>query len=242
MSMTKLNACSGNVLIGLLAVSILLMAHTGAEESPVSATAAASAQAAAMKKYPSLGVAGSAFNREFLARVQRARTETPGLFDDPSWPLSLADEVARALPQPHPAAPDRIVLQGRTAVAPVGIPPAIERAVAAGNILQTRSYKYGGGRDTLEDWGYDCSGSVSYVLIKSGLLDEPRTSRSFATYGEPGPGRWLTVYASPGHVFITVCGLRLDTGGRGGVGERGPRWNPHPRSSQGYVLRHPPGF
>lgn len=236
--MTQTYPSVANCLSWLLIVFPFSTLPAGTEETPAST---ASAQAAAMKKYPALGVAGSGFNREFLARVQRARAETPGLFADPSWPLSVADEVAQAQPPP-PANLDRVVLQGRTAIAPAGTLPTIERAIAAGNILQTRSYKYGGGRDSLEDWGYDCSGSVSYVLIKAGLLDEPRTSQSFATYGEPGPGRWITIYATRGHVFMTVCGLRLDTGSRGGVGERGPRWNLTPRDGSGSIVRHPRGF
>ena len=236
-------ACLFVTLIGLFAQS---GPFAWAQEVPAPPAASASMQAEAVRKYPALRVAGSAFHREFLARLQRCRVEKPEVFQDPSWPVTLADEVARALPpeqmQVPPANPDRIQLQGRTAIAPAEAPPSVQRAIAAGNVLQTRSYKYGGGRDSLEDWGYDCSGSVSYVLIKAGLLDEPRTSRSFVTYGEPGPGRWITVYASPGHVFVTLCGLRLDTGGRGGVSERGPRWSPLMRDASGCVVRHPPGL
>ncbi len=69
-----------------------------AQEAPAPPPASAVAQAEAVKKYPPLGVAGSAFNREFLAGVQKARAENPSLFDDPAWPLALADEIARALP------------------------------------------------------------------------------------------------------------------------------------------------
>ena len=135
-----------------------------------------------------------------------------------------------------------IDLQGRVAVATDDLPATVQRAIEAGNRLQTKPYKWGGGRSPLEDTGYDCSGSVSYVLIKAGLLDEARTSRTFATYGVAGPGKWLTIYAGPGHVFMTVCGLRLDTGGRGGMGESGPRWSPNPRYGSGWTVRHPPGF
>jgi hypothetical protein len=61
-------------------------------------------------------------------------------------------------------------------------------------------------------------------------------------YGEPGPGRWITIYARNGHVFMTLCGLRLDTGGHAGRGESGPRWCPNSRGIRGFVMRHPPGF
>ena len=252
-------------ILGLLANSAVLSGQDNrASKSDTSTKASAvppadaSAQAEAITKHPNLGKAGSDFNREFLARFRRYQTEKPAFFEDQHWPLNLADEVAqagfaststmdRAIESATETAPDetgatRIRLSGRTAIPPADAPPTVLRAIAAGNNLQTKSYRYGGGRDQLEDWGYDCSGTVSYVLIKSGLLDEPRTSGRFATYGEGGPGRWLTIYATPGHCFMTICGLRLDTGGRGGVGEKGPRWNSYPRPGTGYVVRHPPGL
>lgn len=143
----------------------------------------------------------------------------------------------------EPVSPgSRIRLLDRVAVAPAGVPSLVLTAVAAGNRLQTKSYKWGGGRSRLEDSGYDCSGSVSYVLIKAGLLGAPLNSGSFTRYGAPGRGRWITIYARHGHVFMTICGLRLDTGGSGGRGESGPRWRTHMRGSSGFVMRHPPGF
>lgn len=248
-------------IFGLLASSAVLSGQgnrASKSDTPANTNVAqpadASAQAEAITKHPNLGKAGSDFNREFLARFRRYQTEKPDFFEDQRWPLNLADEVAKAgfastgVPESATATSAdetgavRIKLSGRTAIPAVDAPPTVLRAIAAGNALQTKRYRYGGGRGQLEDWGYDCSGTVSYVLIKAGLLDEPRASGRFATYGEPGPGRWLTIYAMPGHCFMTVCGLRLDTGGRGGVGEKGPRWNPYPRHGAGYVLRHPPGF
>ncbi len=113
---------------------------------------------------------------------------------------------------PPPPPPCQVRLTGGRVTAPGGIPEAVGQAIAAGHVLQTKSYKYGGGRDTLEDSGYDCSGAVSSVLIKAGLLDAPLTSAAFQTDGEPGPGRWITIHAKAGHVFMTICGVRLDTG------------------------------
>ncbi len=135
-----------------------------------------------------------------------------------------------------------IRLEGKRATPPAEVPAVIRSAIEAGNRLQTKCYKWGGGRSPLEDSGYDCSGSVSYVLIKAGLLNSPGTSRSLMHFGEPGPGRWITLYARDGHVFMTVCGLRLDTGGSGGRGESGPRWRPQPRGTSGFVMRHPAGL
>jgi cell wall-associated NlpC family hydrolase len=141
---------------------------------------------------------------------------------------------------PDPSASIRF--DGTHVLAPSGLPSTIIRAIEAGNCLQTKSYKWGGGRARLEDSGYDCSGSVSYVLIKAGLLRAPLNSGGFTRYGAPGKGRWITIHARNGHVFMTICGLRLDTGGSGGRGESGPRWRTHMRGTCGFVMRHPPGF
>ena len=32
------------------------------------------------------------------------------------------------------------------------------------------------------------------------------------SYGAPGPGRWITVYAHPGHTYLVIRGRRYDTG------------------------------
>jgi len=153
------------------------------------------------------------------------------------------------LPPRNPPAPGRtsepgpvVRLDGNSAIAPAAVPEVIRTAMEAGNRLQTKYYKWGGGRARLEDSGYDCSGSVSYVLIKAGLLRSVLHSSAFTRYGAPGPGRWITIYARNGHVFMTICGLRLDTGGSGGRGESGPRWRTHMRGTSGFVMRHPPGF
>ena len=58
-------------------------------------------------------------------------------------------------------------------------------------------------------------------------------------WGERGSGRWITVYTNPGHAFVVIAGLRLDTSG---AGEAGPRWRAEPRSTRGYRARHPELF
>lgn len=126
------------------------------------------------------------------------------------------------------------------AYAPQKAPTKVSHAIQAGNRLQGKPYKWGGGHANEKDRGYDCSGTVSYVLREAGLLKGSMTSRGFMKYGSKGPGKWITVYANDGHVFMTVAGLRLDTGGRGG--RTGPRWKPESRNAKGYVMRHPPGF
>ncbi len=133
-----------------------------------------------------------------------------------------------------------VILRGGRAVAPRHAPAAVHRIVAAANRIVGKPYKYGGGHARVEDTGYDCSGTVSYALIKSGLLGAPLPSRSFRDYGKRGEGDWVTVYARDGHTFMTVGGLRLDTGYRGDG--RGPTWTTRPRPTKGYFVRHPAGL
>jgi cell wall-associated NlpC family hydrolase len=128
---------------------------------------------------------------------------------------------------------------GRTALAPAAAPQAVKDAIAAANRIVDKPYRYGGGHGRWEDSGYDCSGTVSYALHGGGLLNRPRTSGGFETFGRAGKGEWITIYANGGHVYAVIAGLRLDTSGRG---ESGPRWRPEPRSSRGYVVRHPAGL
>jgi len=128
------------------------------------------------------------------------------------------------------------------AYAPRNAPPAVKRAIAAGNRLQRMPYKWGGGHARLDDSGYDCSGSVSYVLREAGLLDGSMPSKGYYNYGKKGEGDWINVYIRSGHVFMTVAGLRLDTGGPGGNASSGPRWKTQTRQVKGMVVRHPKGY
>ncbi|MEM0897030.1 MAG: peptidoglycan endopeptidase [Verrucomicrobiota bacterium] len=132
------------------------------------------------------------------------------------------------------------MLRDGYAVAPKSAPREVHRLVAAGNRIQGLPYKYGGGHRRVDDSGYDCSGTVSYALIKAGLLESPMPSKGFKKYGKGGEGRWITVYAKDGHTFLTVGGLRLDTGYRGDG--RGPTWTTRNRPTDGYRLRHPAGL
>lgn len=124
---------------------------------------------------------------------------------------------------------------------PKAVPTPVKRALWAGNKIVGKPYKRGGGHKHIEDNGYDCSGTVSYVLYHAGLLSAPNTSSGFRNYGSPGRGKHITVYAKHGHVFIDIAGLRLDTGYNGARGQ-GPKWSSKPRPLSGFVARHPPGF
>lgn len=123
-----------------------------------------------------------------------------------------------------------------------GLPLTIVRAIAAGNRIARLPYKYGGGHGTFNDSGYDCSGSISYVLHGAGLLNTSRDSSQFMRWGAAGPGRWITIYANPGHAYMTIRTrrglLRYDTSGM----DDGSRWDGTLRPTGGYVVRHPVGY
>jgi cell wall-associated NlpC family hydrolase len=127
----------------------------------------------------------------------------------------------------------------RTAVAPAGAPPEVIGAIAAANRITRKPYKWGGGHGRWRDSGYDCSGSVSYVLHGAGLLNVARDSSGLMSYGKRGGGEWITIYSHGGHAYMVIAGLRFDTSGRG---ERGPRWRLEPRRGGGFVKRHPVGL
>jgi hypothetical protein len=136
---------------------------------------------------------------------------------------------------PH-ARPGKATLVDGVARAPRGAPAAVRRIIAGGNHLQTFRYRYGGGHRSFTDTAYDCSGSVSFALHAGGLLSAPLDSTSFESWGRRGKGRWVTVYTNPDHAFMIVAGLRLDTSGTHGTG---PRWQAVPRSTAGFLARHP---
>jgi peptidoglycan hydrolase-like protein with peptidoglycan-binding domain len=125
------------------------------------------------------------------------------------------------------------------ATAPLLAPPVVQAMINAGNLIATKPYIYGGGHGKWEDAGYDCSGSVSYALHGAGLLETAMPSGSFETWGDPGPGQWVTLYANAGHIYMVVAGLRFDTSGRASAGTR---WQAAMRSNEGYEVRHPPGL
>jgi cell wall-associated NlpC family hydrolase len=124
----------------------------------------------------------------------------------------------------------------RTAIAPAGAPDAVTKAIAAANRITRMPYKWGGGHGRWRDSGYDCSGTVSYVLHAAGLLRRARDSGGLMSYGWSGKGRWITIYAHGSHAYMVIAGLRFDTSG---AGEKGPRWRLEPRSGRGYDKRHP---
>ncbi len=115
----------------------------------------------------------------------------------------------------------------------------VSRVIAAGDEIATRPYVYGGGHGSFQSGGYDCSGSVSYALHGGGLLSSPEDSSALESYGDAGPGRYITIYANAEHAFMVVDGKRFDTVAQQ---ESGSRWSSSMTSTAGYVARHPAGL
>jgi peptidoglycan hydrolase-like protein with peptidoglycan-binding domain len=125
------------------------------------------------------------------------------------------------------------------AVAPASAPDDVKEIIAAGNEIATKPYKYGGGHGSWNDSGYDCSGSVSYVLHAAGLLSRSLDSTGFMSWGERGRGSWVTIRSNSGHAYMIVAGLRFDTSARKATGSR---WTEQMRSARGFRGRHPEGL
>lgn len=148
----------------------------------------------------------------------------------------------QATPATVPGLRAKLAADGRTAIAPEGAPKEVKDAIAAANRITRKPYIYGGGHANFTKLarGYDCSGTISWALGNAGLLKgTPLDSSSFMRWGKKGKGSWVTVYTNPGHAYVVIAGLRLDTSG---PGERGPRWRKASRSSKGFRARHPEGF
>jgi septal ring factor EnvC (AmiA/AmiB activator) len=154
-------------------------------------------------------------------------------------PAAAAEAETAPVPTENVPAPNgstATVNSDGTATAPASAPQAVKDAIAAGNAITNMPYLYGGGHGSFEASGYDCSGSLSYALHGGGLLSTPLDSTGFMTWGESGPGQWITVYSNPGHAFMVIAGIRFDTSGAP------PRWQAAMRDTAGYVATHPPGY
>lgn len=132
-------------------------------------------------------------------------------------------------------------LEDGWATPPPGAPLAVKQMIHAANHIDGRPYVWGGGHVSFHSRGYDCSGAVSYVLHAAGLLDYTMVSGELQHWGEPGIGRWVTIYANPEHTYMEIAGLRFDT--RDDLpGVTGPRWHTTRANPQGFASRHPAGL
>jgi cell wall-associated NlpC family hydrolase len=156
-------------------------------------------------------------------------------------PPGIAGSVVAQAPEPAgDAAGATATFVSGIALAPPEAPERVAGVINAANTIVGRPYIWGGGHGSWFSRGYDCSGAVSFALAGGGFIPRPLTSGELESWGAPGPGRWLTVYASASHAYAVIAGLRWDTVGdaRG----TGPRWHLAGAAPDGFVVRHPPGY
>ena len=131
------------------------------------------------------------------------------------------------------------VLKPRGSEGAGAVPSALAGVISAADQIAYHPYRWGGGHRSFRDSAYDCSGSVSYALHGGRLLRQPLDSTGFMSYGAPGPGQHITIYANRSHVYMVVDGRRFDTTAHRKFGSR---WTTRQRSPSRFVVRHPPGL
>jgi cell wall-associated NlpC family hydrolase len=179
---------------------------------------------------------GQAAEAEVLGSSSKGDTARAQTDDQIRRDLKLFQTYLSTIP-PATGKVAKVISSGE-AMAPFDAPQIVTEVISAANQIARTPYRWGGGHSAWRDKGYDCSGSISFALAAAGLLNAPLTSGLFAKWGAAGPGRWITIYANGGHAFMTVAGLRFDTSGL----RAGTRWQKQPRSTAGFVVRHPPGL
>ncbi len=156
--------------------------------------------------------------------------------------LVLAASLGPAAKAASTQVPQAQLLPGGRAIAPPSAPPAVKAMIEAANRIHHRPYRWGGGHRDWNSAGYDCSGSVSYVLHAAGLLEAPLDSTGFMRWGGGGAGSWVRIYANREHVFAIIAGLRWDTSYSEDGDRTGPGWSEQMRPGGGFHLRHPLGL
>ncbi|MGH2836419.1 MAG: hypothetical protein ACRDKD_09410 [Solirubrobacteraceae bacterium] len=183
------------------------------------------------KKYAEAQAAAAAAARAAAAAAAAAQARATQQADQ--------QVAAQATEQVNQQASGYAINTGGAVTPPPGAPAAVQEMIAAGDRIATLPYIWGGGHGSFVSAGYDCSGSVSYVLNAAGLLSAPEVSGDFESYGGPGSGQWVTIYANAGHVWMQIAGWRFDTVA---LAEDGSRWSQGGGEYAGFVVRHPVGF
>jgi peptidoglycan hydrolase CwlO-like protein len=218
--------------------AVRLVIKEARDEIAVKEREAAEARDAAEARFAELKEAQAARQ----GALEELESRSQALSDD----LSAISEQMASAGSPAPAGAPAPLTPGQSAdyisesqaSIPAAAPPAVQATIEAANAIATTPYIWGGGHGSFESSGYDCSGSVSYALHGGGFLESPLDSTGLSTWGDPGAGQWITVYANAGHAWAIIAGLAFDTSGGAG-----PRWHPSPVSStEGFIARHPPGY
>ncbi|MDQ6776624.1 MAG: hypothetical protein M3071_10510 [Actinomycetota bacterium] len=222
----------------------LLAALAGCGQAQPGANVANSSQSQlAVQAHPQVvepvaGVTAAPARSRHAAAPSANPSPSTGVVPRPVSLTEIRQQLARSGISPNPDVAT-LTPQG-LAVAPIGAPPQVQEIINAGNQIALLGYFYGGGHGTFEDTRYDCSGSISFVLAAAHLLSTTETSGEFESYGAAGPGKWITIFANAGHMYMYVAGLRFDTVA---LAQGGSRWSNRTGNDGGaYVQRHPQGL
>jgi cell wall-associated NlpC family hydrolase len=190
----------------------------------------------------SLSYTGPVYQRTATGEVVPYQAAAPGA---PAASATGGSAVGVAVP----AKPQLLVPGSRAryvagiAAAPMSAPAAVQQIIWSGDQIIGLPYIFGGGHGSFVSPGYDCSGTVSFALHGASLLAAPADSSEFMAWGSHGIGRWVTVFSNPGHAYMTVAGLRLDTSAADDPSnQQGPRWRPLRPGNEGFTIRHPLGL
>src|SRR6476659_10342649 len=199
---------------------------------------AAAARAEAAARFADLEAAQAQRQQELESLESREAALSDNLAAISEQLASSGAPVPTGAPAPLTPGQSANYISESQASVPSGAPPAVQAAIEAANSIATTPYIWGGGHGSFESSGYDCSGAVSFALHGGGFLESPLDSTGLETWGDPGPGQWITVDANAGHAWVITAGLAFDT-----VGGPGPRWHPEPvDSTEGFIARHPSGY
>jgi hypothetical protein len=179
-----------------------------------------------------------------IASAAQAEDNSGGIAKEPATPKPTEAASGTLARKNAPSAinggtHDATALDNGVALPPLEAPSEVLKIIEAGNTIARTPYKWGGGHGRFLDTGYDCAGSVSFALYAAGLTGGPSDSSGLMHWGQPGKGKWITVYANAGHVYMEVAGIRFDTSG---AKVTGSRWQNELRTNVGFTARHPAGL
>ncbi len=199
---------------------------------------AADARAEAAARFADLKAAQAQRQQELEGLESREQALSDNLAAISEQLSAAGAPVSTGTPAPLTPGQSAEYISESQASVPSAAPPAVQAAIEAANSIATTPYIWGGGHGSIESSGYDCSGAVSFALNGGGFLSSPLDSTGLETWGDPGPGQWITVYANAEHAWMIIAGLAFDT-----VGGPGPRWHPElVDSPEGFIARHPSGY